>query len=148
MLRVTNNLLLKAASSPPGTAARAELLLVKKRLDLIPLQEGRHVFRCIIEQGKNGSDHAYQTQKDEAANQDAAPCHGMSGFIVLANGIERHNAIDECAQTDERAEGNTDKTGKRNGNKDAAAEKEESNQPEHKADDGMFVGRWGIGCWK
>ena len=72
----------------------------------------------------------------------------MPGFIVLANRVERYNAIDERAQTDECAERNADKTGKRNGNKDAAAEKEESNQPEHKADDGMFVGGWGIGCWK
>ena len=86
-------------------------------------------MRCEVEKRKNGNDHTKQAQEDEAANEYAAPCHGVTSFIVLANGVEGNDAIDQRAQTDKGTKGNADKTCKGNRNQDSTAEEEESHQP-------------------
>ena len=64
----------------------------------------------------------------------------MTGFIVLFDFLKRYKSVDQGTQPDQRADRCADKTGKWNGDDDAATKHQQRKNAENQADDGMFVG--------
>ena len=114
-------------------------MYVKRRLELVVLNEGLNFVGGVVKQHNDRYDRAQHAEQDESADENAYPCQRFARLVLSADAVQGYDPIDQCEQTGEKTCRVANETCKRDRHPTAAKE-EYRQDAKNKADDGMSVG--------